>query len=238
MPELAFVAPRADADGAAELAAALCAEVGRQDAAARLFPEPPPPREDRVYVVFPVGDGGEEPAPPPARTIAVLSAAPGTERFERQAELAGGAGAVFHLNSAATERLLELGVPARHLQLGYSAEWDRGGPDRAGEVELAVVRGGYFDWPRALAAIHAGAAVLHEEALGQAPLLGGRHLFTAAAADLDGEAAALRGDPEALDRVCREAREFTRAALPLALAAAALIGSARALVAQPLAAAS
>lgn len=224
-----------------DLAAALDREVGLQDAASLLVTgAPPEPREDRVYVLL-QGDGEVEiDSPEPGRTISVVTALPGSERFERGVEPALRSGAAFHVNSIAVERLRELGVPARHLQLGFSRFADRvdpaGDPETLRRGELIVLRsGGYFDWPRALGAIHAGAVVLHEQSLGVAPLVAGKHLFVAAADALDPVAAALLRDPERLLRVRQQAREFAAAALPLALAAAALIGAARTLVAQPLA---
>jgi len=97
--------------------------------------------------------------------------------------------------------------------------------------------GGYFDWPAALAAIHGGSVVLHEQSRGMAPLVAGRHLFVADTAVLDPLAAALLRDPARLDEVRREAIGFLRDSLPLARAAAALAGAARSLVGQPPAAA-
>jgi hypothetical protein len=237
MPELVFVEP---GDGAtAALAAALAVEVGSQDAAAMVAAEPPAPREDRVYVVLD-GSGEDGPAavsPAPERTIAVLLGPPGGEGFERGLELARSAGAAFHVNSAATERLLELGLPARHLQLGYAAPWDRGQSGGSPELTLIDSSGGYFDWLRYLDAVHGGAVVLHEHALGQAPLVAGKHVFVASPAALPAVAAMLVDDRERLSRVREEAREFLAGALPMALAASALVGMARVLVAQPVAAA-
>jgi hypothetical protein len=240
MPELAFVVPDTAGDSAAELAAALSHEVGSQDAASLVCAGYPEPRSDRVYVAFDAAedrDGGPT-ASQLSRTIAVLLAPPGSERFDAGAELARRSGAAFHVNHPATERLLDVGVQARHLQLGYSPAWEEASPAAAPEP-LTTIRdcGGYFDWVRALRAIHHGAVVLHEQSLGLAPLLAGRHLFVAAPAALDAVAEALLEEPQRLDRVRRESLDFLRGALPLALAAAALIGVARALVAQPLAAA-
>lgn len=230
MPELLFLAP--DEQPAATLADALCREVDRQDAAARLVRELPPPRADRVYLVV---EGYAEPAatlsPDPARTIHVLLASPQEEGFAAAAARARSAGAAFHVNFAAVEALHGLGVPARHLQLGHAEGCQAGGGRRG---ELQILRGRYFDWPRALLAMHGGGVVLHEQALGMAPLVAGRQLFVASAESLDAVAEALREDPERLARTGEEALGFLRTALPLSLAAAALLGAARTLVAQPL----
>ena len=236
MPELAFLMPNAGDGPSDDLAAALCEEVGRQDAVGVLCAGAlPEPRPDRVYVVLDgAGEGGGDVSPDPSRTVVVLLAPPGTDRFDRGVELARRAGAVFHVNAAAVESLLELGVPARHLQLGYSAAWE--GSDAAARPEVAIVRDthGYFDWPAALRAIHGGSVVLHERALGLAPMVAERHLFVADPDALDPIATALLRDPDRLEEVRREALGFLRDALPLARAAAALIGAARVLVAQPL----
>jgi hypothetical protein len=252
MPELAFVLPDTGADRTADLVAGLSEEVRRQDAAAVLGTDVPELGGDRVYVVLQgAGEGEVELAPAELlRTIVVLLAPPGSDRFAQGAELARRAGAVFHVNSVAVEQLHELGVPARHLQLGYSTSWDRFDPGPTREVEIApagdlellpraqltILRNthGYLDWPQALRAIHGGAVVLHEHALGLPPLVAGRHLFLARVEALDVVAAALLSDPARLEQVRLEALDFVRKALPLALAAAVLIGAARALVAQPL----
>jgi hypothetical protein len=229
MPELVFVS----ADAPAELAAALAVEVARQDAASLVLPAAPEPRGDRIPVFF---DGAAVSTSQLPRAIAIVLAPPGSARFDAAVERTRAAGAVFHVNSTATERLLELGIPARHLQLGWSEAWQvESGP---AEDRLAVIggAGGYFDWVRALAALHAGRVPLQERGLGMAPMVAGRHLFVADRAAIDAVAAALRRDPDRLAAVVEEARRFVREALPLALAAGALVGAARALVAQPVAA--
>jgi hypothetical protein len=239
MPELVFQAPVAGADRAARLVAALSEEVDRQDAISLICPDRlPETRPDRVYVLC-QGAARREPEPAPdqlQRTVLVMLAPPGSDRFERGVELARRVGAAFHVNSFAVESLLASGIPARHLQLGYSPGWDSF-ERRSRPTELAIVddSGGYLDWLRTLDAIHAGAVVLHEQALGLAPLVAGRHLFIAAADGLDAMTAALAGDRDRLDEVSQQAYELIREALPLALAAAALVGTARTLVAQPLA---
>jgi hypothetical protein len=234
MPELAFLAPHDPVSR--DLAAALCREVERQDAAALLAAAPPPPRPDRVYVA--VEEEGMEgvATPDPRRTILVALTSPADAAFEQTVERAREAGAVFHVNYPAIERLRQAGVPARHLQLGF-AEGCRGF-DPAAAPELEVIGGRYFDWPRAARAIHRGAVVLHRHALGVAPLVPGRHLFVGAEDSLDVLAEALRQDRDRLAEVRLQALEFLRDALPLSLAAGALLGAARALVAQPLAGAS
>ncbi|HEX5711868.1 MAG TPA: hypothetical protein VFX85_00985 [Solirubrobacterales bacterium] len=240
MPELVFVPPPGGADRDADLAAALAAEVGAQDAAALVATAAPERRPDRVCVLLGAACEGEGalPAEDLPRTIAVLSAAPESERFAAAAELAGRAGAAFHVNSEAIAPLHALGVPARHLQLGYAESWaETLGPAPSPAPEVLRDRAGYFDWVAALRALHRGAVVVHEEALGVAPLVPDRHLFLAAPDRLEALAANLAGEPERLERVRAAALEFLRAALPMALAAAALIGSARMLVAQPLPAA-
>src|SRR4051794_6398584 len=123
MPELVFPMPDAGAGGGVDLAAALAEEVGRQDAVGTLCVGAAlEARQDRIDVLLQDdGQGWVEASPEPARAIVVLTAPPGSERFEQGAELALRAGASFHVNAAAVERLLELGVGARHLQLGYAA---------------------------------------------------------------------------------------------------------------------
>jgi hypothetical protein len=240
MPELAFVVPETAAGSVVEFATALSHEVGSQDAASLVCAGFPEPRSDRVYITIDAvekkGCGPE--ASRLSRTISILLAPPGSKRFDAGAELARRSGVAFHVNLPATERLLDIGVQARHLQLGYSPVWEEASPAAAPEP-LTTIRdsGGYFDWVRSLCAIHRGAVVLHEQSLGLAPLLPGRHLFVAAPSALDAVAGALLEDPQRLDFVRRESLDFLRGALPLALAAAALIGAARALVAQPLGAA-
>jgi hypothetical protein len=237
MPELAFVLPSGGADRVADLAAALAAEVGAQDAVAVVAASPPQPRPDRVHVLLQGAGEGETalPARDLPRTIVVLLAPPRSERFAAGVELARQAGTVFHVNSAAIESLHALGVPARHLQLGYAPRWEGSSvPTSPPAAEILRDRGGYCDWLGVLLAIHRGAVVVHEEALGVAPLLVGRHLLVGPPPELDALAATLERDPDRLARIQAETRDFLREALPMALAAAVLIGSARMLVAQPL----
>jgi hypothetical protein len=236
MPELVFPMPDADGAPAGDLAAALADEVGRQDAVGLLGSDVVlEQRADRVHVLIQGGTEGRAEAPSDlSRTIVVLLAPPGGECFEQGVELARRAGAAFHVNAAAAACLLDSGLYVRHLQLGYTPVWDRFDPGAS--PELAIVRdsGGYFDWPAALQAIHGGAVVLHEHSQGLTPLVAGRHLFVGDPAALDLLATALLRDPARLDRVRRQALDFLRDSLPLARAAAALNGAARALVAQPL----
>ncbi len=235
MPELIFVAGQSPLDPLADLAEALAAEVSRQDAVASVVATFPEPRADRIAVIF---DGDpyasrELGSGEMSRSVAVVTKSPGSGEFRAAADLAARVGASFHVNSTAVADLHRAGVPARHLQLGYSSAW----PERSVRADgLAVLEGdGYFDWVMALASIHRGEVVLHERCLGMAPLVAGRHLFVAAPESIDPVAEILRQDRERLAKVRELAAAFTREALPLALAAAALIGAARVLVAQPFA---
>jgi hypothetical protein len=238
MPELSFVLGSTASPALGDLVAALAGEVARQDAVAAVVSEFPDPRPYRVAVVFNAEPEAQRElsAAEMTRTIEVVTISPGSGEFAAAAGLAARAGAAFHVNSAGLEQMFAAGVPARHLQLGFSPDW----PDRPAEDDgLAVIEGqGYFDWVEALAAIHRGDVVLHEHSLGMPPLVAGRHVFVATSESLDLVGDLLRQDERRLESVREEASAFCRTALPLAIAAAALIGAARAGVAQPLGAAS
>ena len=80
----------------------------------------------------------------------------------------------------------------------------------------------YFEWHRALQAIHCGAAVLTETSTDAEPLTAGRHFATADAAELGRAAAELSADPARTAELATEAFELIRSELPLARAAAEL----------------
>jgi hypothetical protein len=237
MPEIAFVVPVSQSARAGDLAVALAAEIGRQDALGTISPEPPRPAPDRVMVAFDpecLATAGSS----PERSILLLLDSPGAGAFETALEPARRFGSVFHPNAAAVERLRERGVAARHLQLGYSVAWPGTGEPRShGRLEVMEGCGGYFDWVRALGAIHRGSAVLHEHSLGWAPLRPGEHLFMGSASALPTLRALLTKDRARLDAAHGAAIAYLREILPLELAASALIGAARGAVAQPFVAA-
>jgi hypothetical protein len=234
MPELTFVLGSAASAPLADLAATLAAEVSGQDAVASVVTGFPESRPDRIVVVFDAdlatdrAVGGEE----LRRTIIVVTEEPGSPGFGETADLARRVGMAFHVNSIALDGLHAAGVPARHLQLGFSSSW----PTRDASADgLAVIRGGgYFAWPEALAAIHRNDVVLHEQCLGATPLVAGRHLFVAVPESLELVGDLLRRRQARLAAVRKEAKRFVGEALPMALAASALIGAARAAVAQPM----
>lgn len=238
MPELAFVVPALQAGRVGDLAEALAAEISRQDAVGAVHAALPPPAPDRVAVGFNPAVLSRATAGGPQRSILILLDSPGGEAFEAALEPARRAGIVFHPNAVAVERLREEGVLARHLQLGYSSAWP-GAERTERRVELTVVDApdGYFDWIRTLRAIHRGSAVLHERSRGMAPLRAGEHLFVGSARALPSLSSLLSADSERLEAAHAAAVAYAREALPLELAGGALIGAARALVAQPLAAA-
>jgi len=80
----------------------------------------------------------------------------------------------------------------------------------------------YFEWHRALQAIHCGTTVLTESSSDAEPLVAGRHYAAADAAGLGGAALELARDPAAAAALAAEAYEYINADLPLSRAAAAL----------------
>lgn len=233
MPELSFLVP--DGLRAADLAIALAEEVDRQDAAGVVCARPLAEAADRIHVLL--VDSAEEwsgDLPDLSRSIVVLLASPGADRFPDSFSLARRAGAMFHLNPAAVLDLRDRQFPAGHLPPGYVAAWDRVDP-RAG-LDVAVVGsdGGYFDWLSTLRLMHRGSVVLHERSRGMAPLVAGRHLFVGDAGSLDALSEGLLRDPRLLGEVRSQAIDFLREILPLGRPAAALIGAARGVVGRPL----
>ncbi len=94
------------------------------------FDEFPPLEDDRVYVAVPHefeawGRSGSPDAGQRARTIALCTENPGTEWFEATYRLLAGFGAAVSINRSSAAELRRRGVRCEHLQLGYSASWDR-----------------------------------------------------------------------------------------------------------------
>lgn len=76
-------------------------------------------------------------------------------------------------------------------------------------INLHVGEEPYFEWLRALDALHCGAVLLSEHSSDVAPLVPGRHLFLGHAESLALMAEALLDDPERLARVRADAHELT-----------------------------
>jgi hypothetical protein len=130
--ELAFVlAPRQNLFFV-ELVAALRTEIeglaGRASVHVGNFP---PPRRDLVYVLVPPHEyftlthGRIGPSPETLkRTIFICAEQPGTNFFDENVVLAPRGGAVFDINRHAVRMFGSRGIHARHLQLGWTAQWD------------------------------------------------------------------------------------------------------------------
>jgi Glycosyl transferase family 2 len=92
----------------------------------------------------------------------------------------------------------------------------------------------YFEWLRAIDALHCGAVVVTEHSTDPAPFEPGRHLYVGHPESLALIADGLLRDESRLDRMRRDGHDQLRSGLPLAASAAELAGVARALVARPL----
>jgi hypothetical protein len=91
----------------------------------------PPPRPSRVYVLVPPHEyftlmqGRDAPAPDTLkRTVFVSAEQPGTSHFSDNLSWAPRAGAVLDINAHAVDAYRAAGVPADHLQLGWTSGWD------------------------------------------------------------------------------------------------------------------
>ncbi len=266
------------------------------------FPEP---RPDLVYVVVPpheyVALEGAESLPGPellGRTIFISAEQPGTVHFDDNAKLAAQAGAIFDISSWGTQMFRERGLPARHLQIGYTPRWDHFDADRERDIDvlflgaqtsrrlrylagygrtlsrwnchlqlsdnsapnvgaspgfvtdakwdlltrakvLINVHQGdspYFEWLRALDAIHSGAVIVSEHSLGIEPLVARHHLFVGHAEALGVIADGVLRDPDLQGKVRRTVYDFVRNSLPLSSSAAELAAVAGELAGRPLAA--
>jgi hypothetical protein len=143
--ELVFViSPRQNAffrELAAVLRGAL-AELGVETRIETAFEEPAP---GRAYVLLPPGEFLEVEGPGAwpdrrtlARTIFVTAEQPGGQHFERNLPLASAPAAWFDFNRLAVREYRRAGIPAQHLQLGYTPVWDRfGTADR--DVDLTFL---------------------------------------------------------------------------------------------------
>jgi len=91
----------------------------------------PGPRPDLIYVLVPPHEyftlmHGRVGPPPEAlrRTIFVSAEQPGTSFFDANAAIAPRGGAIFDINRFAVQAYARSGIDARHLQLGWTQEWD------------------------------------------------------------------------------------------------------------------
>ncbi|MGI8557939.1 MAG: glycosyltransferase family 2 protein [Solirubrobacteraceae bacterium] len=131
-PELAFVMAAKQNLFFRELVGALRTEVERLGARTSLHEGNfPPPRADLVYVLTPPHEyfslmHGRVGPPPRAlrRTVFICGEQPETHFFEQNVQLAARAGAIFDINRHAVSAFARRGIRAKHLQLGWTAEWD------------------------------------------------------------------------------------------------------------------
>lgn len=130
-PEVVFALAEGQNVFFADLARALVHELERLGAPARIvvgtFPEV---RRGVVTVLLPPHEfvnlsGTRPPASILRRCVLVSAEQPASVFFPWNAELAHDAGAVLDINEQGVRAYEAAGVPARHLQLGYSAAWDR-----------------------------------------------------------------------------------------------------------------
>jgi GT2 family glycosyltransferase len=87
----------------------------------------------------------------------------------------------------------------------------------------------YFEWMRALDALHSGVVLVSEHSVGVAPLVPGTHLFTGRPESLALIADGLLRDEPRLERVRRDAYEFIRSSIPFAPSVEKLAEAANAL---------
>lgn len=91
----------------------------------------PPPRRGLIYAVMPPHEyftlmHGRIGPPTEVhdRTIFICAEQPNTEFFDTNLRIGPMAGAVFDINRWAVRAFAEEGLPAQHLQLGYTSAWD------------------------------------------------------------------------------------------------------------------
>jgi hypothetical protein len=152
MLELCFVtASRANAF-MAEILDAVAAAVRELGVATSFAVDELPAREgDVAYVaipheLFPFLPPERQPEPELlARTVSLCVEHPGTVWFEISADWARQTGAALDINRSSVAELRRRGIPAEHVQLGYSSVWDRWGGDRAAPRPTDVVYLGSTD---------------------------------------------------------------------------------------------
>ena len=117
----------------AELVEALGDELGRLGIETSVHEGPfPQPRDDLVYALVPPHEyfaltRHQPPVPADAltRTIAICAEQPDTSHFKQNAAVLGRMGAAFDISRYAIADYRRQGLVVEHLQLGYTARWDR-----------------------------------------------------------------------------------------------------------------
>lgn len=104
------------------------------------------------------------------------------------------------------------------------------------KVLINIHQGGepYFEWLRAMDAIHCGAVVVSERSTRFEPLRPGSHLFFGDPRSLAQMADRLLLDPQYLAGIGRSAHDFIKGSMPFAASVGELAGAARALIARPI----
>jgi GT2 family glycosyltransferase len=92
----------------------------------------------------------------------------------------------------------------------------------------------YFEWLRAVDAIHCGALLVSEHSTHFAPLAEGSHVFFGEAESLAYIADALLRDERRVEELRQQTHAFLRDSMPLAASVAELVGSARNLLGRPI----
>jgi GT2 family glycosyltransferase len=92
----------------------------------------------------------------------------------------------------------------------------------------------YFEWLRAVDAIHCGAVLVTEHSTGFQPLAPGKHMFVGEINSLAEIADVLLRDPDRLGEVRRTAHEFLVDSMPFSASVSEFLGAARNLLAQPI----
>lgn len=92
----------------------------------------------------------------------------------------------------------------------------------------------YFEWLRAVDAVHCGAVFVTEHSTDFEPLVPGRHMFVGGPDSLGNIADYLLRDPDRLDEVRRAAHRFLAESVPFSASVSEFLGAARDLLARPI----
>jgi GT2 family glycosyltransferase len=92
----------------------------------------------------------------------------------------------------------------------------------------------YFEWLRAMDAIHCGAVIVSERSEGFEPLRSGHNVFFGDPRSLGYMVDGLLADPAYLAQIGQETYDFVKWSMPFAASVAELAGAARTLVARPI----